>query len=303
MSNDPHFLLEYCYKRKPRCIVKDHNLDSEDSTLKVKYIKNYNCKDKEYKKIIINPLNYKKNFILPRIKYKVNDLRKEQFNSYSNENMDFFRLDYLCECNRDNYHNKNMDKLIPINRKENFEKYSEMGNNIKYLDYIKGNYILSQNKIINNNILNSKSNNNINFRNNNNFRKSKSQFYDSNYTGNNTVDHNKNYSNLYLMNINDYSIKENDNFNCDKINKFSTISSQKIPFYKAYHDNIINYNGFNKKESSFSNYNKNCGNRYIYRNDNTQSSRYYSNVSNFHNYFNKKDSKPRDSFKKIFQSC
>ena len=308
MSNNLYFLLDYCYKRKPRCIVKDHNLDSQDSTLKVKYIRNYDNKDKDYKKIKLNPLFHKKKLLLPQIKYKPNSLRKEQFDSYSNENMDFFRLDYLCECNRNNYHNKSMDEVSAINRKENFEKFNEMGKNIKYLDYIKGNYILSQNKIINNNIGITKSNNNYNNpRKNNDFHKSNSQIYNSNLCGNNTFGDNKNYSNLYLMNMNDYSIKENDNFNSDTINKFSTVSPQKIPFYKAYYNNMSSC-GFKKKESSLDNYDKNCGNRYFYRNDNNPPPKYCNNINNFNynNHFNKNESQSNSlygdsvKFNKIF---
>ena len=121
-------------------VLKDHNSDSPESTLKVRYIANYG-NSKSQKSIKLNPYLNEMN-ILPKIKYKVNDLRKEQFNSYSNENMDFFRLDHLCECDRNNYHNIFMDKIVPINRSENFQKFNELGKNIKYLDYLKENTLL-----------------------------------------------------------------------------------------------------------------------------------------------------------------
>ena len=132
-------------------ILKDRNYESPESTLKVKYIVNYGSNKKD-KTIKINPVLYKINSFIPKSRYKINALRKEQFNSYSNENMDFFRLDHLCESDRDNYHNKFMDNIKPINRSMNFIHFNEVANNIKYLDYLKQNYLLNQNKNINRNI-------------------------------------------------------------------------------------------------------------------------------------------------------
>ena len=70
--------------------------------------------------------------------------------------MDFFRLDHISECDRNNYHNIFMDKLKPINRSSNFQKFNEIGKNIKYLDYLKENILLNQNKKIIRNILSDK---------------------------------------------------------------------------------------------------------------------------------------------------
>ena len=130
-----------------RNIVKDRNKDSSDSTLKVNYI-------------------YDKNFNQEKTKFRISDLRKEEFNSFSNENMDFFRLDHLSECDRNNYHNVFMDKLKPINRSANFQKFNEIGKDIKYLDYLKENYLLNQNKKIVRNILSHKEKENIKLRKN-----------------------------------------------------------------------------------------------------------------------------------------
>ena len=124
-------------------IIKDRNFESPDSTLKVKYIVRYG-KDKTEKNVQINPVFYKLNTYTSKKRYKINDLRKEQFNSYSNENMDFFRLEHLCECDRNNYHNKIMDNINPVNRSANFAKLNNASNNIKYLDYLKQNYLLNK---------------------------------------------------------------------------------------------------------------------------------------------------------------
>ena len=139
-----------------RNIMKDHNSESVDSTLKVNYVvdfgKNYNQRN-----VKLNPVLFKNSKInTPNKKFKINELRKEHYNSYSNENMDFFRLDYLCEVDRNNYHNYLMDKLKPINRKENFQKFNEMRKNIKYLDYLKENRLLNQNRKLIRNIYSDK---------------------------------------------------------------------------------------------------------------------------------------------------
>jgi hypothetical protein len=140
---------------KVKNILKDRNKDSPESTLKVKYIVNYG-NVKTQKSVKLNPFLFKSNLLAPKINYKISELRKEHFNSYSNENMDFFRLDHLFEYDRDNYHNKFMDDIKPINRKENFQKFNEMREKIKYLDYLKQNFLLSQNKIINEKIMSNK---------------------------------------------------------------------------------------------------------------------------------------------------
>ena len=139
-----------------RNIMKDRNSESQDSTLKVNYIVNFG-KDITQRRVKLNPILFKNNKIdKPNIKFRINELRKEQFNSYSNENMDFFRLDHVSECDRNNYHNFFMDKLKPINRKENFQKLNEIGKYIKYLDYLKENRLLNQNKKILRNIVSEK---------------------------------------------------------------------------------------------------------------------------------------------------
>ena len=140
---------------KVKNVLKDRNKDSPESTLKVKYIVNYG-NVKTQKTVKLNPFLFKSNLLGPKINYKISELRKEQFNSYSNENMDFFRLDHLFEYDRDNYHNKFMDDIKPINRKENFQKFNEMREKIKYLDYLKQNFLLSQNRIINEKIMSNK---------------------------------------------------------------------------------------------------------------------------------------------------
>ena len=139
-----------------RNIMKDHNSESIDSTLKVNYVVDFG-KNYDQRNVRLNPVLFKNSKInTPNKKFKINELRKEQYNSFSNENMDFFRLDYLCEVDRDNYHNYFMDKLKPINRKENFQKFNEIGKNIKYLDYLKGNRLLNQNRKLIRNIYSDK---------------------------------------------------------------------------------------------------------------------------------------------------
>ena len=98
-----------------RNIMKDRNSESPDSTLKVNYVVDFG-KGITDRRIKLNPILFKNNKIInPKIKFRISELRKEQFNSYSNENMDFFRLDYLKECDRNHYHNKYLNNLTPIN--------------------------------------------------------------------------------------------------------------------------------------------------------------------------------------------
>ena len=346
-------------------VLKDHNYESPDSTLKVKYIASYgNSKTQKY--IHINPSLYKINPYTPKIRYKINDLRKEQFNSFSNENMDFFRLDHLAECDRNNYHNKFMDNIQPVKRSANFDKFNDLSKNIKYLDYLKQNYLLNQNKTINSNIYSerdleiaqkrknyytNKSQilpkiNSINLEvkkgiideNLNNINDNNSFNLDRNYNGFNSYNRNKNnpyrreinksnstidiggchlykninnyndtlnnnrnnsinkkltqsYSNSYLPNINDYSIKEGDiNLYEDKTKyklyptfqkdtndneKFKQLYNQdryrtllnNNPFYIAYNENSKN-GGFFKKNGDFSNYERLYKNKFFFRNNN-----------------------------------
>ena len=139
-----------------RNIMKDRNSESPESSLKVNYVVNFG-KDMSQRTVKLNPVLYRNNkIIIPKKKFSVSELRKEQFNSYSNENMDFFRLDHVSECDRNNYHNVFMDKLKPINRSSNFQKFNEIGKNIKYLDYLKENILLNQNRKIIRNIVSDK---------------------------------------------------------------------------------------------------------------------------------------------------
>ena len=319
---------------KVKNVLKDRNKDSPESTLKVKYIVNYG-NVKTQKTVKLNPFLFKSNLLGPKINYKISELRKEQFNSYSNENMDFFRLDHLFEYDRDNYHNKFMDDIKPINRKENFQKFNEMREKIKYLDYLKQNFLLSQNRIINEKIMSNKdieiskrrekyyanktqsNNNDINLADNKgkNDNIIKYNFSESNIMNKNlnTInnDHsyrkeitksnsslliNKNHfklnninsnsnenglqksiSNLYLPNIQNFSIKDagtklyderskmeiyqtnpndskrDNNRYLFKQEKFKDLINNN-PFYIAYNEN--KQKGFLKKSGLFSNYDK-----------------------------------------------
>lgn len=114
-------------------------------------------KDISQRTVKLNPVLFRNNkIVIPKKKFRISESRKEEFNSYSNENMDFFRLDHISECDRNNYHNIFMDKLKPINRSSIFQKFNEIGKNIKYLDYLKENILLNQNKKIIRNILSDK---------------------------------------------------------------------------------------------------------------------------------------------------
>ena len=139
-----------------RNIMKDRNSESPESSLKVNYVVNFG-KDMTQRTVKLNPVLFRNNkIVIPKKKFRISESRKEEFNSYSNENMDFFRLDHISECDRNNYHNIFMDKLKPINRSSNFQKFNEIGKNIKYLDYLKENILLNQNKKIIRNILSDK---------------------------------------------------------------------------------------------------------------------------------------------------
>ena len=273
------------------------NSDSPESTLNVKY------KYKEGTKIIeINKISTPNKYLLPKLNSnksinRSNHLRLQQFNSYSNENMDFFRLDYLKECDRNHYHNKYLNNLSPIKRNENFDKINENREKIKYLDSLKKNFLLKSDKnkkdffkdnlFTSGNIfkkINNMSNNNLyvngnnryerNFFNKNNNNNSNYNSYDNKIYKNISIEEPK-YSGAYLSNINDYSIKENQDKNpyneknFKNISKRSILSEQShlfckdvinndIPslFYKVY-DYNINNNGFKKQNNIFANYMKN----------------------------------------------
>ena len=63
---------------KINSILKDHNYESIDSSLKVKYVVCFG-NNRSQKRIELNPSLYKINSFTPKIRYKANDLRKEQF--------------------------------------------------------------------------------------------------------------------------------------------------------------------------------------------------------------------------------
>ena len=292
--------------------ISYRNSDSPESTLKVKY------KYKEGTKTIeINESNTPKKYLFSSLNNnksinRSNILREQHFNSYSNENMDFFRLDYLKECDRDHYHNKYMNNLTPINRNENFDKLNANREKIRYLDSLKKNFlfkkennnnkkdffkenIFTSENIIKNNYYkkidnryntNNNNNNNKNLSTNNNRYENNSFNYNKSNRDNNndinndskiykniTIEDPLKYSGAYLSNINDYSIKENQEMNpYDKgnlnknISKRSVLSEQShlfckdvinndMPalFYKIY-DYNINNNGFKIQNNIFSNY-------------------------------------------------
>ena len=178
-----------------------HNAESPNSPLKVDYQLNPKNNSmtinttNEVDRLNQTPnlrINNKRH--LPTIKRNVSPIRIDQFNSYSNENMDFFRLDYLSESKSHDKHNIYFDDFKPINRNENYQKINETGEKIKYIDSLKKRQITETNNKINKSldILNPKMNLNNN---KNNF-----EIQDK---------YKKNlYANPYLANLNDYSIKE-----------------------------------------------------------------------------------------------
>ena len=249
-----------------------HNSESPESPLNVKYKYREGTKTLEINKSHTPKIN-----ILPIIKKnniinKSNNLRIQQYNSYTNENMDFFRLDYLKECDRDNYHNKNLNCLTPINRNENFRKLNEEREKIKYIESIKNNFLLKKennkkdffknNLYTSENILkdiyykkmnklyNNKLNNNQNYDNryiyngrygkiNNSYNYNKGT-NDKIYKNNTSND--QKYSGAYLSNINEYSIQGNQNFNTlnnNNLSKLSVLSEQSHLFCKDAINNDI----------------------------------------------------------------
>lgn len=238
-----------------RNIMKDRNSESPESTLKVKYVVNFG-KNISQRKVKLNPVLFKNNRILfPKKIYKISELRKEQFNSYSNENMDFFRLDHVSECDRDSYHNIFMDKLKPINRKENFQKFNEIGKNIKYLDYLKENRLLNQNRKIIRNILSDKEKETFNIR--------------------------KKY---YTKDIKEKIPKENNNFS--SISNFNHNLNQDLYDYDRdlFKNKIMNSYKLGKKEQKFI-FNNNKLSSKSYNNIRTPFKKYQNfNISNINDY-------------------
>ena len=247
-----------------RNIMKDRNCESIDSTLKVNYIVDFG-KNSTQRNVRLNPVLFKNSKVnTPNIKFKINDLRKEHYFSYSNENMDFFRLDYLCEVDRNNYHNFFMDNIKPINRKENFQKFNQIRKNIKYLDYLKENRLLNQNQNLIKNIYSdkeieianlrkkyynnkNKENNNIlpEINNNNNDLKNNMNQENERYLNNNFNEEINNNSKDLLKNrvINSYKNRNKENY----VNK-STIAlsnrcelTQNKRISNSYLSNINDY--------------------------------------------------------------
>ena len=251
-----------------RNIMKDRNSESIDSTLKVNYIVNFG-KNITQRRVRLNPILFR-NYKIDKSnnKFRANELRKEQFNSYSNENMDFFRLDYVSECDRNNYHNCFMDKLKPVNRKENFQKFNEVGKYIKYLDYLKENRLLNQNKKILRNIISDK-------------EKETAQIRKKYYT----KDIEKNI--LHDINIdskdnnNTISFNNNDNLN-DNLNDYSLNNEKNNYDENVFRNRIIN--PFQIKQKNNNNENKltnSLSYRYFKKPFNVSSNSYISNINDY----------------------
>ena len=306
-------------------IIKYPNSESPESFLKVKYISYLD--NKNQKQINLNPSYFNKNIFPKKINYKINDLRKAHFNSFTNENMDFFRLDHLFECDRGNYHNKFMDNIKPINRKENFDKFNEIAKNIKYLDYLKENYLLNQNRVINKNIISDRDleiakkrekyykNQNITIdQNNRNNILEKNNYQnrcENNRYAKDENNHSFNISSDMNMNINKYNNVNKDNpYKRDRMIKSNSALSMHSNFLD---NNINNYNNNEK-------YKNNIINNDIYNFDTKNKNQNYSNLylANINNYsikegdtdFNKDNSKlklnptfPKESLNKDINKC
>lgn len=239
-----------------RNIMKDRNSESPESSLKVNYVVNFG-KDMTQRTVKLNPVLFRNNkIVIPKKKFRISESRKEEFNSYSNENMDFFRLDHISECDRNNYHNIFMDKLKPINRSSNFQKFNEIGKNIKYLDYLKENILLNQNKKIIRNILSDKEMETYRIR-----KKYYTQEVENNIlpnipninnigTNNNNYDHNLNHETIdYDKDVyKNKMVNPFQNYRKEQINnnKMASLSfrSMKNPFKKYSNSYISNINDY-----------------------------------------------------------
>ena len=236
-----------------RNIMKDRNSESPESSLKVNYVVNFG-KDMTQRTVKLNPVLFRNNkIIIPKKKFRISESRKEEFNSYSNENMDFFRLDHISECDRNNYHNIFMDKLKPINRSSNFQKFNEIGKNIKYLDYLKENILLNQNKKIIRNILSDKEMETYRIR-----KKYYTQEVEDNIlpninnngTNNNNYEHNLNHETIdYDKDVyKNKMVNPFQNYRKEQINnnKMASLSfrSMKNPFKKYSNSYISNINDY-----------------------------------------------------------
>ena len=236
-----------------RNIMKDRNSESPESSLKVNYVVNFG-KDMTQRTVKLNPVLFRNNkIVIPKKKFRISESRKEEFNSYSNENMDFFRLDHISECDRNNYHNIFMDKLKPINRSSNFQKFNEIGKNIKYLDYLKENILLNQNKKIIRNILSDKEMETYRIR-----KKYYTQEVENNIlpninnngTNNNNYEHNLNHETIdYDKDVyKNKMVNPFQNYKKEQINnnKMASLSfrSMKNPFKKYSNSYISNINDY-----------------------------------------------------------
>ena len=236
-----------------RNIMKDRNSESPESSLKVNYVVNFG-KDMTQRTVKLNPVLFRNNkIVIPKKKFRISESRKEEFNSYSNENMDFFRLDHISECDRNNYHNIFMDKLKPINRSSNFQKFNEIGKNIKYLDYLKENILLNQNKKIIRNVLSDKEMETYRIR-----KKYYTQEVEDNIlpninnngTNNNNYEHNLNHETIdYDKDVyKNKMVNPFQNYKKEQINnnKMASLSfrSMKNPFKKYSNSYISNINDY-----------------------------------------------------------
>lgn len=77
---------------------------------------------------------------------KPNELRTYLLNSFTNENMDMFRLNCNKDVNRSGYHNKYYDNIMGLDRSEGIKQYENNKNKIYLIDTLKSNYLMSQNQ-------------------------------------------------------------------------------------------------------------------------------------------------------------
>lgn len=98
-----------------------------------------------------NVQNMRNNCKSPILKRK--EFRERQLQSYTNENMDFFRLDSNKEIRGIYYHNKHYESIQPIDRSAEIKAYDNNKNMIKYIDKIKGDFSINQEQDVLDNIL------------------------------------------------------------------------------------------------------------------------------------------------------
>lgn len=243
---------------RQRLLKYNHNSDSPESMLSVKYKIKYDD-IKGSKTIELNPFHFKNKLTIESnpIKNKESQLRKQQFESYTNENMDFFRLDYLNECDRSNHHNRYMDILTPINRSETFQKINNDGQKIKFIDSLKKNFLLNQDKNIMRNIL---------------YKKPKYNVEENNFSSlQNIINRNNSpiYDNISMKNMDNnsysypqtYQNREKNNFifyrNTPLTNKFQVNKSCELNLSENRHGK------FSKEFNTINNEIPNCSSSYI----------------------------------------